>query len=530
MKQQCPPFFSKLYLLGVFLLFSFMALAQVEQTARYEREQKNDDAEFILVPMGERGVLLIHDKDQYRDGKKLWELIGLNSDLKESWNLEMDIEARLRLVGYEYKDDNIYILFRTSEHEGSDLNLFTIHTQTRDVKRFIIKQQLTFKITHFGVLSEVVVLGGYVNNDPAVLIYDLETENLKIVPGFFISETELLDLRINTNNTFNALIIDRNSKEKKRLILKTFDATGAVLFDESIEIDGKRSILSGITSTLMNDELLISGTWTVGTSKQASGIYSVLADPFSDQPIKFYDFGGLERFLEYQSPKRAAKLKQKSLQAKTAGTIPDFKAYASVMRMEERPGEYALLTEVYQPSANFNSTPYMTGFSNPYYYGGGYSPYGYNPFMSRYYNSPYQYNNGPSQVGETKILHSSLLVFDITGTLINDYGLVLEGEKSNGLEQTSDFVFNEDNIALAYKKEKEIRVMHYTPDGGSLDTLQTLLEKPGEVVRSDSENGNVRFWYQNYMYSWGHQRIKDQEKQSEDPTRYVFYINKIRID
>ena len=101
MKQQCPPFFSKLYLLAVFLLFSFMALAQVEQTARYEREHKNNDSEFILVPMGERGILLIHDKDQYRDGKKLWELIGLNSDLKESWNLEMDIETRLRLVGYD---------------------------------------------------------------------------------------------------------------------------------------------------------------------------------------------------------------------------------------------------------------------------------------------------------------------------------------------------------------------------------------------------------------------------------------------
>lgn len=530
MNRQGPPFFCKLYLLVASFFFSFTAVAQIGQTARYEREHKSNDPEFILVPMGESGMLLIHDKDQYRDGKKLWELFGLDSDLKESWNLEMDIETRLRLVGYEYKDDLIYILYRTSEHEGSDLNLFTIHAQTREVKRFIIKQQLTFKITHFGVLREAIVLGGYVNNDPAVLIYDLETENLKIIPGFFISETELLDLRINTNNTFNALIIDRNSKEKKKLILKTFDATGAMLFDDSIEIGGKRSLLSGTTSTLINDELLISGTWTEGTSKQASGIYSVLADPFSDQPIKFYDFGSLEHFLEYQSPKRAAKLRQQSLQAKTSGTIPGFKAYASVMRMEERPGGFALLTEVYQPSANFNSSPYMTGFSNPYYYGGGYSPYGYNPFMNRYYNAPYQYNNGPSQVGETKILYSSLLVFDIKGTLINDYGMVLEEKKSNGLEQTADFVFNEDNIALAYKKEKEIRVMRYTPDGGSLDTLQTSLEKPGEVVRSDSENGNVRFWYQNYMYSWGYQRIKDQEKLSEDPTRYVFYINKIRID
>ncbi len=517
-------------LIGVALLFSFAVTAQVEQEARYEREYKNNDPDFIIIPMGEHGLSLIQDKDQYREGKKLWELICLNSDLKETWSLELEIEARLRLVGYDYKDELIYVLFRTSEHEASDLNLFTIQAKTQEVKRYSIKQELTFKVTHFEVLRRAIVLGGYVSNDPAVLIYDLDTENLKIVPGFFMTETELLDLRINSNNTFNTLIIDRKAKDKKRLMLKTFDVTGAMLLDDIIEIDGKRSILSGITSTLKNDELLITGTWTVGTSKQASGVYTVLADPFTDQAIKFYDFGSLEHFLEYQSPKRTVKLKQKSSQAKKTGLIPDFKAYASVIRMEEHTGEFALLTEVYQPSSNFNSTPYWSGFTSPYYYGGGYSPYGYNPFMSRYYNPPYQYNNGPSQVGETKVLYSALLLFDLKGNLINDYGLVLEEKKANGLEQTTDFIFDNDNIAIVYKKEKEILISQHTPDGSTLDTLQTTLQKAGEIVRSDSENGYVRFWYQNHMYSWGYQRIKDQEKQSEDPNRHVFYINKIRID
>lgn len=529
MKQRSFIFSIRLFLIGAICSFSIASIAQVEQTARYERERKSNDPEFILIPMHEKGIALIHDTEQFKEGKKLWELLILNSDLTEVWRLEIDVESRSRLVGYDYKDNLVYVLFRTSDHEGSDLSLFTIDTKTQELKKFIIKQELTFKVTHLGILNRAVVLGGYVNNDPAVLIYDLETENLKIAPGFFLSDTELLDLRTNANNTFNTLIIDRTTKEKKKLILKTFDATGAMLFDDMIELDAKRVILSGITSTLKNDELLITGTWTQGTSKQASGIYAVLADPFSDQVIKFYDFGSLEHFLEYQSPKRATKLKQKSSQAKISGTIPEFKAYTSIIRMEENPKGFALLAEVYQPSANFNSTPYMTGFSNPYYYG-GYSPYGYSPFMSRYYNSPYQYNNGPSQVGETKNLYSSVLVFDLKGNLTADYGIVLEEKNSNGLEQTVDFLFNSDKVVIAYKKEKDLLIMHHTADGSTLDTLQTTLQKPGEIIRSDSENGYVRSWYQNYMYAWGYQRIKDQEKQSEDPNRYVFYINKIRID
>jgi hypothetical protein len=506
------------------------AIGQVEQTARYERDHKNNDSDYILVPMEERGMVLIHDKDKYREGKKLWEVITLNIDLDEVWSMEMDIEVRLRLVGYDYKDDLIYILFRTSEHDGSDLNLFTIHSKTQEVKRYAIKQELTFKVTHFVVLSRAIVLGGYVNNDPAVLVYDLETENLKIVPGFFIAETELLDLRINANNTFNTLILERKTSEKKKLILKTFDATGAMLFDDIIEIDKKRSILSGITSMLKNDELLITGTWSVGTSKQASGIYSVLADPFREQTINFYDFGSLEHFLDYQSPKHASRIKQRSISAKSSGNIPDFKAYTALVRMEEQPKGFAVLAEVYQPSANFNSTPYYSGFSNPYYYGGGYSPYGYNPFMSRYYNPPYQYNGATSTTGETKILYSSIFVFDLKGELTHDYGISLDNKKVTGVEQTADFIFDKDHVSIAFKDERNIFIKHNTPDGSTLDTLQTTLQRPGEIVRSDSQNGYVRFWYQNFMYAWGYQRIKDQEKQSEVPNRYVFYINKIRID
>lgn len=528
MKIAAPYYFMRCYLFGAAFLFSISAQAQVEQTARYEREHKSNDLDFILVPMGDQGITLIKDTDKYKEGKKLWEITLLDEDLTEVWTFEMDIEARLRLLGYDYKDDLVYLLFRTSEHEGGDLNLFTVHSTTREVNRFIIQQEVALKITHFCVLNRAMVLGGYVINDPAVLVYDLAKESLKIVPGFFSSETELLDLRANTNNTFNTLIIDRNKKEKKRLILKTFDASGALLFDDMIEIDARRSILSGITSTLINDELLITGTWTQGISKMASGIYSVMADPFSDQAIKFYDFGELENFLSYQSPKRVAKLKQKSVQAKNAGSIPDFKTYTSVIRVEEQPGAFALLTEVYQ--SNLNSSPNYPGFSNPYYYGGGYSPYGYYPSMNRYYNPPYQYNNNPGQVNDAKVLFSSLVVFDTQGNLINDYGLVLDEKKSDGLEQTTDFLFNKNEVAIVYKKEKEILVKHNKPGGSTIDTLQTSFLKSGEIVRSDAGNGRVRFWYQNYMYTWGYQRIRDVEKQSEDPTRYVFYINKVRIN
>jgi len=511
------------------LLFSFLSLlttAQSIQTNRYELEQKNSDQEFILVSMQAEGIALIRDMEKYKDGKQLWQLIRVDTTLQEVWSMELDIENRLRLVGYEYKDNHIYLLFRSGEHEASDLTLFTIHIGSQEIRRYTIKQELSFKVTHFSALASSVALGGYVSNEPAILLYNLENEKAKIVPGFFISDTELLDLRVNTNNTFNTVITDRNNKQTQKLILKTFDASGAMLIEDIIEVDEKRTILSGMTSTLINDELLLVGTWTVGNSKLASGIYTTLIDPFSEQPINYYDFGQLQHFLDYQKDKRILTLKERSLIANKAGEIPDFKTYAIPMRLEEQPTGFALLTEVYQPSSSINTNPYWNNnYGLPY---AGYSPYGYNPFMNRYYNTPYQFNN--PQTSETKMLHASLSLFDLKGKLLNDYGLKLEDKKAAGLEQTSDFIFYGDHIALAYKKEKELIINTAKPDGVvTPETLVTQLEETA-IIRHDSNNNSlIRSWYKNIFFVSGYQNIKDKSGKTEDHTRFVFYINKIEV-
>ncbi|HRG78279.1 MAG TPA: hypothetical protein PL167_01655, partial [Cyclobacteriaceae bacterium] len=115
------------------------------------------------------------------------------------------------------------------------------------------------------------------------------------------------------------------------------------------------------------------------------------------------------------------------------------------------------------------------------------------------------------------------------GKLIQDYGLKLEDKNLNGLEQTADFIFYKDIVALAYKKEKELRILIGSPDGSSVsDTLFTKLSNPQEIVRNNSDtNSFTRSWYKNVFYVWGYQSIKNMERKMEDATRYVFYINKV---
>lgn len=514
----------KLMLALMLVNFVWPVFGQVKQGVRYEREHKLNDQEFILISMYESGIALVRDKEKYRDGKLFWEIIRLDTALQEVWTLEMDIRNRHQLVGYEYRNDLIYLLFRDGEHEANDLALFTIHHTTQEIKRYLIKQEISFRVTHFSAMQGSVILGGYVSNEPAVLLYSLEQEKSKLIPGFFITDTELLDLRVNTNNTFNTLIIERTNRVNKNLILKTFDKDGAQLLEDIIPIEPKLTILTGLTSTLVNEEMLLTGTWTEGNSKQASGIFTTLVDPFREQPINYYDFGQFEHFVDYQSARKAASIKQKSEQAHKVGAIPDFKTYAAPMRLEEQPDGFALLTEVYLPATSLNTYP---SYGMPYY---GYSAFGYNPFMNRYYNSPYQYHtvNG----SDTKMIHSALMSFDREGKKRVDLGIKLDNKRLlSAVEQTADFIYYNGSQVLTYKKEEDIFMVGLEADGKSFsDTIKAQSNTPGDLIRNDSnQNSSVRFWYKSNFYVWGYQSIRNRTQAVDSPSRYVFYINKIEV-
>ena len=96
------------YLLFVAVLFTSGLLGAQDQTARFEREQKNSDNDYIIISLQQEGLALVRDIDKYKEGKQHWEAIRLDTTLQQVWQIEMDIENRFRLVGYDYRDKLIY--------------------------------------------------------------------------------------------------------------------------------------------------------------------------------------------------------------------------------------------------------------------------------------------------------------------------------------------------------------------------------------------------------------------------------------
>ena len=516
------------------------AAAQQPANTRFELIHEHGDQEFTAVSLKENGLALIREKQKSEGNQRFWEIVLLDSTLQQTWNTVMGLERGQTLVGYDYTPGELYFLFRQTDSDFNDLFLFRIYLFSHTIQQFKITPKLDFKLTHFIVAGNSAIFGGYVTRQPAVLLYEMASDRLKVIPGFFVDNTELLDLKANGNATFNALLIERGRREKKLLLLKTFDESGSLLLEDDIEVEDDRTILAGTTSTLKHDELLLAGVWGqgAGASKQASGIFSVLVDPFNKQPIHYMDFGELEHFLDYLPPRRVTKMKNKAERRRRANKPPLFRVNVHVVKMEESAKGFALLCEVYAPSVSTNYpyynnayNPYNSPLYNPYYYG-GYSPYAYNPMMmNRYYNSPYSPYGNPRN-SDVTILNSSLIMFDRLGKRKEDFGFKLNDVKLPSLEQVSDFYASQKFVQF-YKKERDVFLAFNWEDGNPAeeDTVKIALKSELDVVRNESDDqGGIRYWFGPYGYAWGYETIKNKVEQSADPVRYVYYINKVRLD
>lgn len=523
----------KVMIAGFFLTAAPYANAQIEQTERFEVEQRNSDEYFTVISMEENGLALVRDKDDYEGNQQLWQIIILSSDLKEQHRFDVKINHRHTLLGYEIDDQFLYLLFRTGDTSRNGLELIQVNTSTgRETARYELNPELDFKITHFNKVGSNIIFGGYVTNEPAILLFEPANNSMKVIPGFFQKDNELVDLRVNENETFNAVLIDRSQRSNRKLVFRTFNSSGQLLLEDIVPVDEDKSLQNSLTSTLEREELVLLGTWGDKQGKQSLGFFSLAIDPFADQKVNYFPFGMLENFLKYVSDKRAEKIKESTRDAVADGRKPSFSSYVMPFRIEETPEGFVLLAEVYDPSST--ATPYYNAYGRPFY---GNPYYYYNPFWPGYYPGmrmyrPYAYGDPMRNNDNIKLYETVAVAFDSNGKITWDQSILLDEIKRPALEQVSDFYTDDQNLHFLYKKESELRVKSVSLEEGSAteSTEKLLLMEPSEEVRSEKElEDGVRHWYGNTFYVWGYHTIRNPEKK-ENRVRDVFYINKVVVN
>lgn len=518
----------------VLTMIFFISQAQVMQPNRFEHEQKNFDDYFTVISLKENGIALFREMDKYKQGNQLWEVTFLDTLLKERAKVEIEIKDHYTLLGYETSPDRLYFLFRAGETTRDDILLIELTLTGKEITRHLIKPDLNFSLTHFIKTGNNFIFGGYVSNEAVILLFDPVADAIKVIPGFFQKDTELVDLRTNQNETFNTLLIGRSSRGDRKMMFRTFDAVGKQLLEDEIEIGENVALQTGITSALEREDLMVAGTWGERNSKQSQGFYSVTIDPFQEQKIRFTDFGQLRHFVDYLKSKRAAKIKATSLENRKEGRKPSFSTYVTPFKLVENNAGYVLLAEIYNQTGNSSAN-----YANPYYYnpmGYGAYPYGggyYYPGMDRMYR-PYMYGPTAKNTSDVKTLSTVVLSFDPNGNIKWDQSIKLEEINLRAVEQVGDFVIHDNKVFLVYKKESELKVKSISLDEND-DDPATVVSEPvktgneSDDIRSEKDfEGGVRHWFGNSFYVWGYQTIRNSANQNK--TRDVFYLNRVDVN
>jgi hypothetical protein len=375
------------------------------------------------------------------------------------------------------------------------------------------------------------VFGGYVGREPVLIIHDPEKKNNIIVPGFFLTDTELMDVRPNRNNTFNILLFER-AQARKKIIFRTIDKMGNILVEDEIPIDDEKIILSAASSVLEHDEVLIGGAFAYKSDKLASGIFSFLVDPFTEQSVRYVELPQLKHFLDYLPEKKVRKIREKANERSSYRKAASYHTSINIHRMAEFENGFALFGESFIASNSSSNNFY----SNPYYnpYGRTYSgPYTYSPFANRYYNNPYQFSP-TTVVEEMRMLQSFVIGFDFKGRRLWDYSLPMEELKIPGRDQVSDFLVKDNIPHFIYKNDNDLKYSYHSVD--TIRMAETMVvpiklkDELDEAKPKDEFDGNVRHWYGNIFYVWGIQSIRRYGKKGLDQTERVFFINKIRVE
>jgi small nuclear ribonucleoprotein (snRNP)-like protein len=525
-----PLYYVKALALTCWMLTTVNTLAQVQQTHRYEREHKNSDEYYSVISLQEEGIALLREKDKYEGNKKMWELLVLDTALQEKNTIEFHIEERYPLIGYEVAPQRLFLLYRTGDTNKNSMVLVELNTfEGKEVSRHDIKPEVDFKLTHFTKTGNSIILGGYISNDPTILIYDFNAKSIKVVPGFFQKDNELVELRVNQNNTFNIVLIDRSMRHERKLVFRTFDETGKLLLEDVVPIEEERALQTSLTSRLVREDLMVIGTWGDRQGKQSGGFFALPVDPFKEQKIRYYYFGELNHFVDYLNPKRAERIKENAKDDVQAGRRPSFTSYVIPFRIEESKNGYVLLAEVYNPISTSNPY-YSTPYGNPYYY----NPYAfYNPFWPSYYPGmryrPYSYGNNVKNADQIRTYATVLVAFDAAGNLLWDQSMKLDDIEKPALEQVSDFYNSGDNIIFLYKKESELKSKRISllSDAPEESSEKIKLKEESDELRDEKESeGGLKYWIENSFYVYGYQTIRNVNKK-DDRVRDVFYITKV---
>lgn len=483
-------------------------LSQVKQPERFEYSLTEDEGSFELSKIENNKLLLFRKNRQVTSEGRAWQFIKLDSALNKEWEKIFFIDEDLIYARHASIDEHLYFLFINGNKKTTNLELVDIQSENGPATKRTIKNVIPFNLTHFEASRHGILIGASYNYRPLILYYNLEQKKSKILPGFYHERSELVQIKVNEDQTVDVILSGTsfNTRNKKTLLIKKFDQEGNMIRDIILDNKEQKSLLFGRSCDLENGRQIVAGTYANRNSDYSRGIFLASINDYGEYNINFYNYGDLENFFSYMRAKREQRVLERVQRRKIRDRKLRFN-YRLLMHDVIRSGDkYIMLGEAFYPRYKHPSNAEIAGFFT-----------------------------GPARNAEVifdgyRYTHAVVAAFDESGKLLWDNSFEINDVKTFKLEQFVHVNVQDDKVVLLYVYENQIRSKIISDnevlEGKTYSDIALKFESD-KLAKSGNSIGEIVQWYDNNFYTHGIQEIKNLRDSDVGITRRVFYVNKV---
>ena len=341
------------------------------------------------------------------------------------------------------------------------------------------------------------------------MLFDMNTQKPKVLPGFYNTNSEIIDIRTDDDSrTFSVIMSEKTYKKQVTASIKTFDSRGDLLQTKLLETDYDKSLIDAVSTNFSGGMQYVAGTFARKKTEYSRGLYLARLQNGHQELIRYHSYADLTNFFSFMKKKREKRMKSKIEKKKVQGKKIKLNYRLMVHGIIQRDDEYILIGEAYFPK--------------------------YSSTNSSYYSSQNSYDNRNSWVNPNFVgynyTHAVVVGFDRQGNILWDNSFEINDVLSRYLKEFVKVSVENDRIILLYMHENVIQTKIIKDseilEGKNSDPI-ALTYKSDKVKDNDYYIEGLENWYDDKFYAYGVQNIRNQGDKNVRLNRKVFYVNKI---
>lgn len=480
------------------------------QPNRIEFEVGKYDLDFHVISGKEDGMMVVQETSVPSDNGYGWVLTCLDTTLNVTWQKLAVIPSQYSYTGFDYNQDYYYLLFMKLSYTPEDLIIYQVDRHSGTINTYELSTVFPIYLTHFEVIGETVLLAGTTNYRPAVLTYDLDDRNPRVIPGIYNGNNQLVDITVDDDaGIFSVIMKEEILNRVVSISVKTFTTENIMIQNNLVnpgEELGRHNLIDGASTNFEGGFQYIAGTYSNRSFQYSRGLYLSKFVNGRQQFIRYINYADLENFFGYMREKRQQRIKERIERRRSKGKKVKFSYRLLVHDIIRRDDHYILIAEAYYP--RYTNTQQLAAYG---------------------VTSPRL-----TEIVGYKYTHAIIVAFDQNGNMLWDHSFEIDDVYTYNLREYVTVNVNKDRIELCYLEKNLIRSKLIMNDkvveGKSYTPLRLGSDK--DVIKTrDPDVERLDKWYGDTMYAYGEQTIQHTMNENRiSRNRDVFYINKVRYN